>query len=47
LVIPVGSAEEQRLIRLTRTGPDTYEETGLGAVRFVKLIGQAGWDKPD
>jgi protein-L-isoaspartate(D-aspartate) O-methyltransferase len=43
LVIPVGSAEEQRLIRLTRTGPDTYEEAGLGAVRFVKLIGAAGW----
>lgn len=47
LVIPVGPAEEQRLIRLTRTGPGTFEETGLGAVRFVKLIGRDGWNEPD
>ena len=38
LVIPVGPAEEQRLIRLTRTGEDTFRQDDLGAVRFVKLI---------
>ena len=46
LVIPVGPAEEQRLIRLTRTGEDTFEQDDLGAVRFVKLIGAGGWAEP-
>jgi protein-L-isoaspartate(D-aspartate) O-methyltransferase len=43
LVVPVGAADEQRLIRLTRTGEDSYEQDDLGAVRFVKLIGAHGW----
>jgi len=43
LVIPVGPADEQRLIRLTRTGDDSFEQDDLGAVRFVKLIGAHGW----
>ena len=43
LVIPVGDAEEQRLIRVTRTGDDHYIEEDLGAVRFVPLIGEHGW----
>jgi protein-L-isoaspartate(D-aspartate) O-methyltransferase len=47
LVIPVGPADEQRLLRLTRTGPDIFEEDDLGAVRFVKLIGQGGWAEPE
>jgi protein-L-isoaspartate(D-aspartate) O-methyltransferase len=38
LVMPVGPAEEQRLIRLTRTGDDTFGQDDLGAVRFVRLI---------
>jgi protein-L-isoaspartate(D-aspartate) O-methyltransferase len=38
LVMPVGPAEGQQLIRLTRTGEDTFEQDDLGAVRFVKLI---------
>ncbi len=46
LVVPVGPAEEQRLIRLTRTGEDTFEQDDLGAVRFVKLIGAHGWSEP-
>jgi protein-L-isoaspartate(D-aspartate) O-methyltransferase len=46
LVIPVGAADEQRLIRLTRTGEATFEQDDLGAVRFVKLIGSGGWDAP-
>jgi protein-L-isoaspartate(D-aspartate) O-methyltransferase len=47
MVIPVGPAEEQRLIRLTRTGQDRFEQDDLGAVRFVKLIGAAGWAEPE
>jgi protein-L-isoaspartate(D-aspartate) O-methyltransferase len=47
LVIPVGPPEEQRLIRLTRTGKDTFEQDDLGAVRFVKLIGAGGWTEPE
>lgn len=43
LVIPVGPAEEQRLIRITRRGRD-WERAELGAVRFVPLIGEAGWN---
>lgn len=43
LVIPVGGAEQQRLIRVTRTGDDHYAEDDLGAVRFVPLIGEHGW----
>jgi protein-L-isoaspartate(D-aspartate) O-methyltransferase len=44
LVIPIGpTPREQTLVRVTRTGPDTYEREDLGAVRFVPLIGAQGW----
>jgi protein-L-isoaspartate(D-aspartate) O-methyltransferase len=44
LVIPVGdSPREQRLIKLTRTGEDAFEEEDLGGVMFVPLIGEEGW----
>jgi protein-L-isoaspartate(D-aspartate) O-methyltransferase len=46
MVVPVGAADEQRLKRVTRTGGDSYEEEELGAVRFVKLIGEGGWSGP-
>jgi protein-L-isoaspartate(D-aspartate) O-methyltransferase len=46
LVIPVGSLDEQRLVRLTRTGANSFEQDDLGAVRFVKLIGTGGWEEP-
>jgi protein-L-isoaspartate(D-aspartate) O-methyltransferase len=46
LVIPVGPEHEQRLVRLTRTGKDTFKQDNLGAVRFVKLIGTEGWGEP-
>ena len=42
LVIPVGGANEQTLVRVTRTGTRTVETQGL-ACRFVKLIGQEAW----
>lgn len=43
LVIPVGTPDEQRLIRLTRMGKTEFQEKYLGAVRFVRLIGEKGW----
>ncbi|MGH6828191.1 MAG: protein-L-isoaspartate(D-aspartate) O-methyltransferase [Rhizomicrobium sp.] len=43
LVMPVGQADEQRLLRLRRTGDRAFEEDDLGGVRFVPLIGAQGW----
>jgi protein-L-isoaspartate(D-aspartate) O-methyltransferase len=44
LVIPIGpTPREQTLLRVTRTGADSYAREDLGAVRFVPLIGAAGW----
>jgi protein-L-isoaspartate(D-aspartate) O-methyltransferase len=44
LVVPIGAAGlDQRLVRIVRTGPDTYEQDELGAVRFVPLTGADGW----
>jgi len=44
LVLPVGQeAEVQRLKCVTRLGAERFEETDLGAVRFVPLIGAEGW----
>jgi protein-L-isoaspartate(D-aspartate) O-methyltransferase len=45
LVIPVGALDEQRLIRLTRLGPNEFEQDDLGGVRFVRLIGAGGWEE--
>jgi len=44
LVIPAGpSAREQTLLRITRINKDEVEIEELGAVRFVPLIGEQGW----
>jgi protein-L-isoaspartate(D-aspartate) O-methyltransferase len=44
LVIPVGpTPREQRLVRVTRTDDDNYEQEDLLPVRFVPLIGEEGW----
>jgi protein-L-isoaspartate(D-aspartate) O-methyltransferase len=44
LVIPVGSLPRfQQLLRLVRTGDETYEREDLGEVAFVPLIGREGW----
>ncbi len=44
LVMPVGETPtHQRLIRLTRTGPETWHEEEIEHVRFVALIGEQGW----
>jgi protein-L-isoaspartate(D-aspartate) O-methyltransferase len=47
LVIPVGEVVGlQKLVRVTRTGPDEYEEVDLADVRFVPLVGAQGWREP-
>lgn len=44
LVIPLGEdLDSQQLIRVIRRGNDDFEYDELGAVRFVPLIGEAGW----
>src|SRR6478672_4434771 len=44
LVMPVGrSRDSQRLVVVRRTGDRRYEQSELGAVRFVPLIGEHGW----
>jgi len=45
LVIPVGtSLQTQKLLRVRRIGEDEYQQEDLGSVRFVPLIGAAGWE---
>jgi protein-L-isoaspartate(D-aspartate) O-methyltransferase len=43
LVIPVGDAFVQDLIRITKT-EDGIKKEDLGGCRFVKLIGKYGWN---
>jgi len=45
LVIPVGSSlRTQKLLRIRRVSELEYQEEDLGSVRFVPLIGAAGWE---
>ncbi len=45
LVIPVGSTlRTQKLIRLRRMSEHEFQEEDMGGVRFVPLIGAAGWE---
>ncbi|HKT75739.1 MAG TPA: protein-L-isoaspartate(D-aspartate) O-methyltransferase [Sphingobium sp.] len=43
LIMPIGTAAEQRLVRLVREDAETFVEQRLEAVRFVPLIGAHGW----
>jgi protein-L-isoaspartate(D-aspartate) O-methyltransferase len=46
IVIPVGGeAHLQRLVRVTRDGPDEFDEEDFGPVSFVPLIGAHGWQE--
>ncbi|HKK57338.1 protein-L-isoaspartate(D-aspartate) O-methyltransferase [Marinobacter sp.] len=46
LVIPVGDREtEQALVRITRVSEDEFHEEQLSRVRFVPLVGEAGWQR--
>lgn len=48
LVMPVGDEKEsQRLIRVIRRGENDLEYEELGAVRFVPLIGEGGWQEEE
>ena len=48
LVMPVGADERQQwLVRITRVSEDEFREEYLTQVRFVPLVGQAGWSDPD
>jgi len=45
LVIPVGRDRSlQKLIRVTKRSEESYEREDLGDVRFVPLVGTAGWN---
>jgi len=43
LVMPIGMADEQQLVRVVRLGLNDFKLRNLGAVRFVKLVGAEGW----
>lgn len=46
LVIPVGSTlRTQKLLRIRRISEHEFQEEDLGGVRFVPLIGAAGWEE--
>jgi len=47
LVIPTGSSRAQELIRIRRTAQNAYAEEDLLSVRFVPLVGAAGWQEPE
>jgi protein-L-isoaspartate(D-aspartate) O-methyltransferase len=47
LVIPVGDDPRlQHLVRVTRVDEERFEEERLLDVRFVPLVGEAGWEGP-
>lgn len=43
LVIPVGGAQSQSLVRITRVAADRFQQEELLDCRFVPLIGVHGW----
>lgn len=47
LVIPVGSRGSQELLRVVRTGTQSFSEERLVDCRFVPLIGSHGWSQED
>lgn len=46
LVVPVGSRQEQQLMKVIRT-PDGFSVATLGGCRFVPLIGEGAWPDDD
>jgi protein-L-isoaspartate(D-aspartate) O-methyltransferase len=46
LVIPIGDWKStQKLVRVHRAHQKDYQEEDLGSVRFVPLVGEAGWQQ--
>ena len=44
ILLPVGRIPEQQvLVRLRKTAEDRFEQEEMEAVRFVPLVGEAGW----
>jgi protein-L-isoaspartate O-methyltransferase len=43
LILPVGDAAKQRLLRIRRLDEAEFHEDDLGGVCFVPLIGAEGW----
>jgi protein-L-isoaspartate(D-aspartate) O-methyltransferase len=43
MVVPVGEADEQSLCKIIRRTQDGYEDSELGRVRFVPLVGEGAW----
>jgi protein-L-isoaspartate(D-aspartate) O-methyltransferase len=43
MIIPVGPARLQQLLRIRRVTEDDYEREDIGGVVFVPLIGAGGW----
>lgn len=43
LIIPIGTGDVQRLLRITRGKDRRFEEEQIEAVRFVPLVGEQGW----
>ena len=43
MIVPVGGADAQQMYRITRT-PEGFTQENLGPCRFVKLIGENGWN---
>ncbi|GAC1375742.1 MAG: protein-L-isoaspartate(D-aspartate) O-methyltransferase [Hymenobacter sp.] len=44
LVIPVGDHHTQRMVRVTREGPEAFVREDFEDFRFVPLRGASGWD---
>jgi protein-L-isoaspartate(D-aspartate) O-methyltransferase len=43
IVLPTGSEQAQRLVRITRLDAISYEQEDFGLVHFVPLVGEQGW----
>lgn len=46
LVMPVGQADTQELVVVTRRTREEWQERSLGPVTFVPLVGAEGWSAP-
>ncbi len=44
MIIPVGGEQSQELLKVVKQG-DRLQQQSLGGCRFVKLIGEHGWEK--
>ena len=44
LVIPVGDASVQKMMRVVRVGPDEFTREEFSNFKFVPLLGKSGWN---